>query len=57
MVGNVNLQLAPDPIATTQIVDYRRRTPESAMALTLAVTHAAEPAPLRIRSRRPRRRR
>lgn len=46
MVRPVNLALAPDVLGATQVVDSCQRTPESATALTLALTHAAPPPPL-----------
>lgn len=38
MVRDVNIDLAPDPIPRTQWVDYRQRTSESAIALTIAIS-------------------
>ncbi len=37
MVRDTDVQLAPDPIGTTQYVDLRQRTPESVTALAVAV--------------------
>ena len=39
-VSDVQVDLAPDPIGITHIVDYRERTSESAIALVLAVAQA-----------------
>lgn len=46
MVRDVNVELAPDPIGVTHIVDYRERTSESAIALVLAVGQARRETPL-----------
>lgn len=46
MVRDVNVELAPDPIGITHVVDYRERTPESAIALLIAVTQARRAVPL-----------
>jgi hypothetical protein len=45
-VHTVNLALLPESIGPLQVVDYRERSPESAVALTLAISHAPAPAPL-----------
>ena len=45
LVRTVNLENLPESLGRLQIVDYRTRTPESAMALTLAVSHAAPAGP------------
>ena len=45
-VRDVNEQLAPDPIPTTQITDYRQRTPENIIDLSLAVARMATAVPL-----------
>jgi hypothetical protein len=47
LVNEVNVELAPDPIGATQIADYRERTPETAMALLMALerVRAAPPLP------------
>jgi hypothetical protein len=45
-VRDVDEQLAPPPVPTTQIVDYRQRTSKSAIQLTLAVARAATPVAL-----------
>jgi TIR domain/SIR2-like domain len=46
MVRDVQVELAPDPIGVTHIVDYRERTSESAIALVLAVEQARGAVPL-----------
>jgi hypothetical protein len=46
MVRRVNPELLPEPVGATQVVDRCERTPESVMALTLALTHAPPPPPL-----------
>ena len=45
-VRDVNEQLAPDPIPTTQIADYRQRTPENVIDLSIAVARMASAVPL-----------
>jgi hypothetical protein len=45
-VRDVNEQLAPAPIPTTQIADYRQRTPETVIDLTNAVARTTSAVPL-----------
>ena len=46
MVRDVNVQLAPDVVGLTQILDYRERTADAAIALLMAITHSAVAGPL-----------
>lgn len=43
MVRTVNVDLAPDPIGATQIVDYRKRTPETVIDLVAAAARELSP--------------
>jgi TIR domain/SIR2-like domain len=45
-VRTVDPQQAPDPIGSLQVVDYRRRSAESAILLLTAVNDAPRPGPL-----------
>lgn len=40
LVGTVNMDLAPEPIGDLNVLDYRERTPESAIDLLMAVASA-----------------
>ncbi|MGE0507737.1 MAG: toll/interleukin-1 receptor domain-containing protein, partial [Acidimicrobiia bacterium] len=46
MVRDVNIELAPDPIGVTHIVDQRERTPASAIALLTAIAQLPTPPPV-----------
>ena len=46
MVRDVNVELAPDPIGSTHIVDRRERTPESVISLITAVAQVPGSPPL-----------
>lgn len=45
-VRDVNVDLAPDPIGSTQLVDYREPSRQSAIALVVAVGQLPDPPPL-----------
>jgi hypothetical protein len=45
LVGDVDVELAPAPIPSLQIVDYRQRTADSAIELSIAIRDV-QPAPL-----------
>ena len=46
LVRDANVQLAPDAIVLTHFVDYRQRTPETAIALLVALSQAPTAGPL-----------
>ena len=46
LVRDANVQLAPDAIVLTHYVDYRQRTPETAIALLVALSQAPTAGPL-----------
>jgi hypothetical protein len=46
MVADLDLATAPDPIRGTQLIDYRQRTPDTAIQLARAVMRVPPAAPL-----------
>jgi hypothetical protein len=45
-VGDVDMNLAPDPLPSLQVIDYRQRTPDDAIELHVAINRRSTPAPL-----------
>ena len=46
VVRNVEIDVAPDTIHRTQVIDYRERSPESAISLSNALSSMDAPSPL-----------